>query len=139
MPVNASASKAWLLLAGSTNHMQSHIANGIVLARYKDGTADTLQLIPPLNWCPIEQDSYVDGKAFHTLQPRPYRVCLGTGQVSRDLGSLLGIKGVEPRLLPGGAAQMLCMPLDARKKVLSITLRTLSNDVVIGLMALTLQ
>ena len=139
IPVNSSASKAWLLMAGSTNHMQSRIANGIVVARYKDGTSDTLQLVNPDNWCPIEQDYYVDGKAFRTVEPRPYRISLGTGKVSRDLGQLLDIKGVEPRLIPGGAAQLLCLPLDPKKKVASLTLRTLSNDVVIGLMAVTLQ
>ena len=139
IPVNSTASKAWLLMAGSTNHMQCRIANGIVVAQYKDGTADTLQLVNPDNWCPIEQDYYVDGKAFRTVEPRPYRVSLGTGQVSRDLGNLLGIRGVEPRLIPGGAAQLLCLPLNPKKKVISLTLRTLSNDVVIGLMAVTLQ
>jgi hypothetical protein len=139
IPVNSSASKAWLLMAGSTNHMQSRIANGIVVAQYKDGTTDTLQLVNPDNWCPIEQDYYVDGKAFSTVAPRPYRVSLATGKVSRDLGKLLGIKGVEPRLIPGGAAQLLCLSLDPKKKVVSLTLRPLSNDVVIGLMAVTLQ
>ena len=139
IPINSSASKAWLLMAGSTNHMQSRIANGIVVAQYKDGTTDTLQLVNPDNWCPIEQDYYVDGKAFCTVSPRPYRISLGTGKVSRDLGKLLDIKGVEPRLIPGGAAQLLCLPLDSKKKVVSLTLRTLSNDVVIGLMAITLQ
>jgi hypothetical protein len=126
-------------MAGSTNHMQSRIANGIVVAQYKDGTSDTLQLVNPDNWCPIEQDYFVDGKAFRTLSQRPYRISLGTGQISRNLGKLLGIKGVEPRLIPGGAAQMLCLPLDPKKKVVSLTLRTLSNDVVIGLMGVTVQ
>ena len=34
---------------------------------------------------------------------------------------------------------MLCMPLNRKKKLQLLTLRTLSNDVVIGLMAVTLQ
>jgi len=34
---------------------------------------------------------------------------------------------------------MLRMPLHSRKKLKSLTLRTLSNDVIIGLMAVTLQ
>ena len=139
IPMSATASKAWLLLAGSTNHMQSRIANGIVIARYKDGTADTLRLINPDNWCPIEQDYYVDGLAFHTTSPRPYRICLSTGMVSRDLGKAMGINGVEPRTIPGGAAQMLCMRLNPKKKLVMLTLQTLSNDVVIGLMGVTLE
>ena len=139
VPVSGSASVAWLLMAGTTNHMQSHIANGIVVAQYKDGTADTLQLVNPDNWCPIEQDYYVDGKAFRTTEPRPYRVSFTTGQVSRNLGRLLNVQGVYGRELPGGAATMLRMPLNQRKKLRNIVVRTLSNDVVIGLMALTLQ
>jgi hypothetical protein len=125
--------------------MQSRIDNGLVVATYADGSTDTLRLRNPDNWCPIEQDYYVDGKAFYTAQPRPYRVCLGRAAadgrplVSRDLGAELDIREVYGRAIPGGAAQLLSMPLDARKKLRSLTLRTLSNDVVIGLMAVTLQ
>ena len=126
-------------MAGSTNHMQSRIDNGLVIATYTDNTTDTLALRNPDNWCPIEQDYYIDGKAFQAPQPRPYRVCLGTGDVSRDLGKVLDIKGVYGREIPGGAAQMLSMPLNPKKRLKSLTLRTLSNDVVIGLMAVTLQ
>lgn len=139
VPVSGKAASAYLLMAGSTNHMQSRIDNGIVTATYTDGTTDTLTLRNPDNWCPIEQDYYVDNVAFRTAEPRPYRVCLGNGTVSRDLGKALDIKGVYGRDIPGGAAQMLRMPLDKRKKLKSITVRTLSNDVVIGLMAVTLQ
>ena len=133
------AERAYFLMAGSTNHMQSRIDNGLVVVTYTDNTTDTLALRNPDNWCPIEQDYYIDGKAFQTPQPRPYRVCLGTGDVSRDLGKMLDIKGVYGREIPGGAAQMLSMPLIQKKRLKSLTVRTLSNDVVIGLMAVTLQ
>lgn len=139
VPLSGKASSAYLLMAGSTNHMQSRIDNGMVVATYKDGTSDTLLLRNPDNWCPIEQDYYVDGLAFKAMSPRPYRVCFGTGTVSRDLGAALGLKGVYGRDIPGGAAQMLRMPLDGKKQLTSITVRTLSCDVVIGLMAVTLQ
>ena len=134
------ASVAYLLLAGSTNHMQTHIDNALVIAEYEDGASDTLHLIPPFNYCPIEQDYFVDGKAFMTCEPRPVRVCLGTGMVSRNLGESLRIKKTEVygREIKGGAAQMLAMPLKSTKKVKSLTLTTLSNDVVVGLMAVTL-
>ena len=139
IPLKGKAESAYLLMAGSTNHMQSRIDNGLVIATYQDGTKDTLTLRNPDNWCPIEQDYYVDGKAFQTVEPRPYRVCLSTGDVSRDLGNTLGIQGVYGREIPGGAAQMLRMPLNPKKRLKSLTVRTLSNDVVIGLMAVTLQ
>jgi hypothetical protein len=148
-------------MAGSTNHMQSHIDNGLVIVSYTDNSSDTLQLYNPYNWCPIEQDYYVDGKAFRTVATgRPLRVCLGLSAdtsgrpllghnagdtadrrplVSRDLGSVLGLKGADGRLIPGGAAQLLAMPLNQQKELKSLTVRTLSNDVVIGLMAVTIQ
>jgi hypothetical protein len=139
IPLKGEASTAYLLMAGSTNHMQSRIDNGLVIVTYTDNTTDTMALRNPDNWCPIEQDYYVDGKAFTTTTPRPFRVCLGTGTVSRDLGEALGIQGAAERYIPGGAAQMLCMPLNPQKRLKSLTVRTLSNDVVIGLMGVTLQ
>ena len=139
IPMKGEASRAWLLMAGSTNHMQSRINNGLVVMTYRDGTSDTMALYNPDTWCPIEQDYYVDGKAFQVAQPRPYRVCLGTGTVSRNLGKALDIEGVYGREIPGGAATMLCLPLKREKRLKSLTLRTLSNDVVIGLMGVTLQ
>ena len=139
VPLKGRASSAYLLMAGSTNHMQSRIDNALVVATYQDNTCDTLSLRNPDNWCPIEQDYYVDGKAFYSFPRRPYRVCLGTGTVSRDLGGALNIKGVYGREIPGGAVQMLRMPLNEKKRLRSLTLRTLSNDIVAGLMGITLQ
>ena len=139
VPLKGRASSAYLLMAGSTNHMQCHIDNGLVVVTYTDHSTDTLRLRNPDNWCPIEQDYYIDGQAFATTAPRPLRVCLGTGTVSDHLGDELGIEGVYGREIPGGAAQMLRMKLRPHKKLKSLTVRTLSNDVVIGLMAVTLQ
>ena len=151
IPLSGRYQQAWLLMAGTTNHMQSRIANGIVVAQYNDGTADTLQLVNPDNWCPVERDYYVDGKAFQVAEPRPYRVAFAYDKVSRNLSKALGLpfanpqggeigaKGADGGEIKGGAATMLCMPLNRKKKLQSLTLRTLSNDVVIGLMAVTLQ
>ena len=139
IPLRGQASKAWLLMAGSTNHMQCHIDNGLVVAQYRDGSTDTLRLVNPDTWCPIEQDFYVDGMAFKVAEPRPYRVSFGTGVVSRNLGDALGIKKVYGREIPGGAGLLLCLPLDNRKQLKSLTVRTLSNDIVVGLMGVTLE
>ena len=139
IPLKGKATCVHLLMAGSTNHMQSRIDNGLITVTYTDGTVDTMALRNPDNWCPIEQDYYIDGKAFKTVGPRPYRVCFSTGDVSRDLGSVVALKGEYGREIPGGAGQMLSMPLNPRKRLKSFTLKTLSNDVVIGLMAITLQ
>lgn len=137
--LSGTASHAYLLMAGSTNHMQCHIANGIIRIHYADGTSQATELTNPDNWCPIEQDFYVDGKAFQIAAPRPYRLHLKSGKVSRDLGKELNITGVYGREIEGGAGILLDIPLDHSKELKGLTLETLSNDVVIGIMGITLQ
>ena len=139
IPLKGRYWRAWLLLAGTTSTQESRMVNGLIVARYEDGTADTLRLVNPDNWCPIEQEYYINDYSFRAPQPRPYRVSLGTGVVSRDLCKALGIKGNNDLQLPGGAAQMLCMPLDPDKKIIALDVIPQSNGIVVGLMGLTLQ
>ncbi|MCD8029265.1 MAG: DUF4450 domain-containing protein [Bacteroides sp.] len=139
MALSGRASRAYLMMAGSTNHMQCHLVNGVVRVYYTDGSAETLQLINPDNWCPIEQDFFVDDQAFSLRRPRPYRVHLKSGLVSNDLEQELNITGVYGRAIDGGAGVLLEMSLDPEKELSHLILETLSNDVVIGLMGVTLQ
>ena len=150
IPLKGKASHAYLLMAGSTNPMQYAIENAAVRVEYTDGTSDVLMLTPPVNWCPIEQDFVDNATAFPMPKVRPYRIGLNTGIVSRHIFKDSGNQetftaGDIPELkfamcaLPGGAATMLDMPLNPKKKLRSLTLRTLSNEVVIGLMGITLQ
>lgn len=132
------AAGVYLLLAGSTNHMQCRIENGRVTVTYKDGSQTRLSLVNPENWTPIEQDFYFDGLAFRNNVPRPYRVALASGLVSNCLEKDLKLKGFNDRRIPGGAATLLFLPLDSRKELHSLRVETLSNDVVIGLMGATL-
>ena len=134
------AQTASILLAGSTNHMQVHIDNALIIAEYADGSEDTLRLYPPYNYCPIEQDYYVDNKAFKAGALKPLRVSLSTGKASRELGTEMGIPSTEVygRELRGGAAQVLTMCLDGTKKVKRFKLKCLSNDIVVGIMGITL-
>lgn len=134
------AKAAAILLAGSTNHMQVHIDNALIIATYTDGTQDTLALYPPYNYCPIEQDYYIDNKAFRTGWLKPLRVSLSTGKTSRELGKEMGVPETEVygRELKGGAAQVVTMQLNEKKKVKKFTLRCLSNDIVVGIMGITL-
>jgi hypothetical protein len=129
--------------------MQSRIYNGRVPVRYTAGSTSETPLLNPINWCSIEQDYYRDERAFWTSPKIPYRVLLSNGQAGRDLsvnflkaeenGQLYDYINLTDRGIPGGAAQILRMPLDSSKDLSSLELRTLSNDVVIGLMAVTLE
>jgi len=137
--LKGNASHIYLLLAGTTNHMQSHIVNGIVKVTYKDGSAEVLNLINPDNWCPIEQDYFVDGAAFKLQSPRPYRLHLLSGIMSDNLDKELHIEGVYGRSIKGGAGVLLDLPLNKNKELKSLELGAEANDVIIGLMAATLQ
>lgn len=139
IPLKGNAEHVYLLMAGTTNQMQSRIANGVIRITYTDGSHQSLELTNPDNWCPIEQDYYVDNYAFKVKGLRPYRVHFMSNTISRNIGDALGIKGVYGREIPGGAGELLDIKTDPNKRLKSITIRTLSNDVVIGLIGLTLQ
>ena len=150
IPLEGSARYLCLLMAGSTQNMQSRIDNAEIIVRYSDGSSSRLPLVNPINWCPIQQDYYTDRYAFRTTDLKPYRLIFSSGELTRnpqveflaqaenDSPGLDVIKNTD-RGIPGGAAQMLRMPLDPGKSIESLELRTLSNDVVVGIMAITLE
>lgn len=138
IPLKGKARALDLLLAGSTNHMQIYLENARVTVAYADGTSENLSLVPPFNWVPIEQDYFVDGKAFRLPTPRPYRVTLKGALVSNNLEKDLGINDVYGRRIEGGAGLLLSLPLDPSKKLKSMTLTAVSTDIVAGVMAATL-
>ncbi|HVT87233.1 MAG TPA: hypothetical protein VHD56_00120, partial [Tepidisphaeraceae bacterium] len=130
------SSHAYLLMAGSTDNMQSRFDNGEVLVTYDDGTVQRLVLENPTNWWPIERDYFVDDYAFARPQPVPPRVDLRTAEV--HVNNPTEIKGGR-ELINGGAATVLDMALNPDKPLKSLTIRANANEVVIGLMGLTLQ
>jgi hypothetical protein len=130
------ARRIHLLMAGSTNHMQSRIDNGEVIVTYTNGTTSRLALRNPETWWPIEQDYFIDDYQFRVDGPLPTRVDLKTGRVRvLDLVTFAG----QGRTVPGGAATVLELALDPAKELQSLTVRALANEVVIGLMAATLD
>lgn len=150
--LSGKASNIYVVLAGTTNHMQTDIENGILRVRYADGGCSEQPLVNPDNWAPIEQDFYYDDYAF-ALKPGqlpPYRLHLMSGKVSRNLseelrmlrksGKLLdGGTGEPERAIHGGAGVVLDIPADPKRKLASLEVVTRSNDVIVGLMAVTLQ
>ncbi|QEH40787.1 DUF4450 domain-containing protein [Chitinophaga sp. XS-30] len=136
--LNGTAEHLYLLMAGTTNPMQSRMTNGFVIVSYTDGECDSLRLNNPQNWWPIEQDYYTDGYAFTTDAPHPERLYLKTGRFAKGLEEYTPIKGFSLRGIDGGAATRLDMPLRSGKTLQSLTVQAYTNDVVIGLMAATL-
>lgn len=139
VPLNGKASKAYFLVAGSTYHMQSHVLNGQIRVKYKDGTEHVLDLVLPDNLIPLDQDIFIDGWAFGSPQPRPWRVRLKTGEVSKYHAGEIGVKmSNNPLYIEGGMATMLDLPLNPEKELASLELETIANEVIIGIMAMTL-
>ena len=139
IPLSGKAEKAYFLIAASTYHMQSHFLNGTIRANYTDGTSDVLELILPDNLLPIDQDIFLDGFAFITPKPKPYRISLKTGAVRLNHAQHLGLKmSNDPIVVDGGLATILDLTLDSKKELKSLTLCTKANEVIIGLMSVTL-
>jgi hypothetical protein len=136
VPLTGKASRAWLLLAGSTNPMQSRRDNGEIVATYANGTTTRLPLVNPTTWWPIDQDYYVDDFAFARPEPLPARVDLKTGRVRVLEHETFKGRGGK---VPGGAATVLELPLHPGNELKSLTVRVLANEVIIGLMAVTLE
>ncbi len=136
IPLSGKAFHAYLLMAGSTDPMQSRMINGAVIITYTDGTGDTLFLKNPETWWPIEQDYYEDGYAFTTNTARPIRIHLKTGKIVSPLNDATNI--YNGKMIDGGAATVLDMVLNGNKTLRELKLQAWSNDVVIGLMSVNL-
>lgn len=139
LPLRGKASHAYLLMAGTTNHQQCRMVNGIVRFIYTDGTADTLALVNPETWVPVEQDYYQDGHAFHVDAPHPYRLRLSDAALSNHPDRDWHLGGIGQRMIDGGAAVILDLPLNPHKKLKSLQMEAVTIESVIGLMSLTLE
>jgi hypothetical protein len=131
VPVKQKGRAIWFMIAGSTNPMQNHISNARVVLKYADKTTDTLPVIPPFNFwslAPYNIQSPSPGvitrgdytnptDAFAVPKPWPELVCLGKNC----------------------RAIVLNRRLKQNVKLTGIVLETLSQEVVIGLMGLTIM
>ncbi len=121
VPVGLAGEAVWFLVCGSTNPMQVRIANAALRMDYADGAVEKLDLVPPFNFWMLSPYNGVDYNyqrdAFSLPRKPPATVQLG-GNCRAVLLSW--------RLRPGAALQ-------------SVTLEALSQEVVIGLMGVTVM
>jgi len=121
VPVRQAAATIWLLVCGTTFPMQTRIANAEFRFRYADGEVEKLELVPPHNFwmlCPWggEDYSYAHDAFCLPVQPPP-QVQLGANC----------------------RAMVLSWKLRAGVRLETVTLEALSQDVVIGLMGVSLE
>jgi hypothetical protein len=125
----------YFLMAGTTLPQCSRMQHGTVAVNYTDGGAAKLMLRNPETWWPIEQDYLLDEYLFVNNAPLPPRVNLRDGQTRiLDAVTFHG-KG---RVVPGGAATILHLPLDPAKGLASLQIEVELYGIVVGLMAATL-
>ncbi len=121
VPVNREGEAVWLLVCGSTFPVQTRIANAVVRFRYADGQVENLDLVPPLNFwslCPwggVDYNYRTD--AFCLPKAPPPTVQLGNNC----------------------RAMVLSWVLRPGQRLDDVTLETLSPDVVVGLMGVSLM
>jgi hypothetical protein len=121
VPVNQTGQAIWFLLCGTTNPMEVRIANAELRMTYADGVVEKLEIVPPFNFwtlCPfggVDYDYTRDGFALPKVPPT-------TVQLGKNCRAIL----LGWNLRPG-------VPLR------SVTLQTLSQQVVIGLMGVTVM
>jgi hypothetical protein len=122
-------------MAGNTFPQASRMEHGRITIAYADGSQAQLSLKNPETWWPIEQDYLLDDYLFIDEAPLPPRVDLRTGRTR--LLDLAGFKG-QGRDVPGGAATILFLPLDARKRLASLKVKASLYGIVVALLAVTL-
>ena len=121
VPVNQGAEMAWMLVCGSTFPMQTRIPNAEISFRYADGQVERLELVPPLNFwslCPWGDADYNYASDAFCLPKQPPPMV----QLGRNCRAIV----LSWKLRPG-------IPLK------DLTLETLSQDVVIGMMGVSLM
>lgn len=131
VPVGMAGDAVWLLVAGSTNPMQGRIANAVLRLRFARGGEERIELVPPVNYwnlspirpnvtAPLQfsrQDYTSEIDTFAVPKPWPQTVQLG----ANCRGMVIGHR------LPRGIV------------LKSVTLETLSPEVVVGLMGVSVM
>jgi hypothetical protein len=121
VPVGAKGESVWLLVCGTTNPMQGKISNAVIRFHYQDGVEEELNLVPPRNFwsmCGFGRVDYnYERDGFALPKEPPAQVQLGTNCRAMVYGW---------KLRPGVALK-------------AIQLETLSQEVVIGLMGVSIR
>jgi hypothetical protein len=129
--VNKSGNAIYFLVSGSTNVMQCQIANAVIRLNYADGKTDSLELVPPVNYWNL---STIDS---HATAPGQGSRIDYTSEIDRFC---MPTKFPETVRL-GDDCRAMLLNLKMRKGVelKSVTLETLSQEVVVGLMGISVM
>lgn len=121
VPINACGKALWLMICGSTNPMQCRIANAVVRFTYADGVQETLELVPPFNYWSL---CHFGGADY---------------DYKRDSFSLPKDPPPQAQLGENCRAMVYGWPMRAGVILRDVTLETLSQEVVVGLMGVSIM
>lgn len=131
VPVNRQGEAIWFLVCGSSNPMQCGIANAELRMRYADGVVEKLELVHPQNYwtlCPLSVSPSAggpDNRLYYSYKQDGF--CLPkTPPAMVALGRNCNANLLGWRLRPEVALE-------------SVTLETLSLEVVVGLMGVSVM
>jgi hypothetical protein len=129
--VNQRGKGIWFLVVGSTNVMQCEIANAVIKLHYADGVTESLELVPPINYWNLST-IFSNNQAPGAGLRNDY-----TAEVD---------KFCLPEKLPeivqlGKNCRAMLLNLKMRENVIlkTVTLETLSQEVVVGLMGISIH
>ncbi len=120
IPVNKKGKQLWILVCGSTNPMQGRIENAVIKFNYADCVTEKMALIPPFNYWSLCKFGALDYN------------------YKRDGFSLPAKAPAQVELGDNCRAMVYGYKLRPDKVLVSVTLETLSQEVVTGIMGLSI-
>ena len=133
IPLTGTARKLYVFFGGYTNQMQCEVENAVIEIEYTDGTTQRKPLVNPHDFRSLERGPETERAADAW--------CLRGGQLHRiKIGDIPNrtTMGFENTIEADGAtAQVVDIEL-AAKPLRAFRLRAVANDIVIGLLGLTL-
>jgi len=129
--VNKTGEAIYFLVCGSTNIMQCNIPNAIIRLSYADGKTDSLELVPPVNYwnlSPIDSQATAPGQGSRTYYFSDFDKFCMPAKFPETV-----------QLGENCTAMVLNLRMYKNSALKSISLETLSQEVVVGLMGISVM
>ncbi|MDL2302034.1 hypothetical protein LJC58_06745, partial [Lachnospiraceae bacterium OttesenSCG-928-D06] len=132
IPVNESGTKVYFMLSISTNNMQSRIENARITIHLSDGSKEILYLVNPDNiddWLSYQRSDAHDGVCLNAHEPEERELYEHKAYVE---------SGFVQKLSRKAHANILAVDFGEVKDICSIEFKCLSNEVLAGLLGVTI-
>jgi hypothetical protein len=145
IPVRGSARRIYLLLSAITFPIQSQIANARVTVHYADGSKSELDLVNPDNfdngWGKFGGTYHYAANGMELLSLTQTRKKEAHSLLILDqlnLPGLVRIPDLADKWEERPHADIIDVDCDARRNIESVELEVLSNEIIVGLLGVTL-